>query len=645
MYIGFTDKIREVKEFSSEGTQFFLENLDNGILFNTRTSLGEFKRVNFFVGTNNSGKSRFLRGIFKIDSNHIVFRNDKNVLIDYLELFSRTNFISDLENVISELDGVASYKEGILLGVSQLVGSLRVRAIDVSLRDIYAKKNSYNKEFGDIRTLLKEIYKLKSRKVFQKGDVYERVLNGCELLVKIESILISSSSLKTDNRFYIPILRSLTKHDSLRSDSFQAILKTNYAINKDAFTGLTLHESIREKKLSRIDIREEVKEFEKFLAKNFFENKKVEITSTMDTEKAILFSVDREEFPIYDLGDGIQMLILLLFPIFTAKENTWVFIEEPEMNLHPGLQRVFIEALLNDEYLKSKDLRYFFTTHSNHFLDLSIEHDDIAVFQFEKLEPGKFLVKNNIKPNRETLSLLGVNTSSVFLANTSIWVEGPTDRRYLSKYLKLYCEGEKLSNLKEDIDYAFFEYGGNLIEHYLFDDKFDEDYSENEVRDKIKSFALSNKIYLMADNDNVQENSAKASRREKLEKLQTNHFKYQNTQVVEIENLLPAFILKEFLKTLVKKEPEKVDTIELKEGDYRNFRLGDFFDSLLKNNGFEDSDIYKFKVPSGTLKNEYKIKLCDFVINNNTYKFNDFVENNETLKDIVLGLYEFIKKK
>ena len=48
------------------------------------------------------------------------------------------------------------------------------------------------------------------------------------------------------------------------------------------------------------------------------------------------------------------------------------------------------------------------------------------------------------------------------------------------------------STLKEDIDYAFFEYGGNLIEHYLFDDKFEEDYSDGEVREKIKSFALSN---------------------------------------------------------------------------------------------------------------------------------------------------------
>ncbi|MEO4004107.1 AAA family ATPase [Flavobacterium sp. CAU 1735] len=643
MYINFNQKIREVKEFSSEIAQFYFEYPDNGILFDVKTSLGEFKKINFFVGTNNSGKSRFLRGLLKVDNRNILLRKDKEVLINYIKLFYEKNFQKNLNDILDELEK-RGYKPNLSYWeqIESFVRKLILIWENENYKDIY---ENYKEDFDNIRKLQDELYRLKYQFDLDEWRITQNVLDGCNLLMKIENIIKTTELLQTTDKFYIPILRSLTKNDNLRDDTFEAILKVNYAINSGAFTGLNLHDSIREKKASKKDIRSEVREFEKFLAKNFFENKEVEITSTMGNEKAILFSVDNEEFPIYDLGDGIQMLILLLFPIFTAKKNTWVFIEEPEMNLHPGLQRVFIEALLNDEYLKSKSLRYFFTTHSNHFLDLSIEHDEIAIFQFEKLEPGKFFIKNNIKPNKDTLNLLGVNTSSVFLANTSIWIEGPTDRRYMSRYLKMYCEEEKLSYLKEDIDYAFFEYGGNLIEHYLFDDKFEEDYSDGEVREKIKSFALSNKIYLMADNDNVKDGSAKASRRDKLEKLQADHFKYQNTQVVEIENLLPVFILKDFLKTLVKKDSEKVGTIEFEKANYKKERLGEFFYELLINNGFLEKDIYKFKAPSGTLKNEYKIKLCDFVTNRNDFTFNDFVEENEILKEIVLGLYQFIKQK
>ncbi|WP_299435441.1 hypothetical protein [uncultured Aquimarina sp.] len=61
------------------------------------------------------------------------------------------------------------------------------------------------------------------------------------------------------------------------------------------------------------------------------------------------------------------------------------------------------------------------------------------------------------------MDLLGVTSSSVLIANSSIWVEEPTDRKYISKWLNTYKE----SGLKEDIDYVFFEYGGNLIAHYL----------------------------------------------------------------------------------------------------------------------------------------------------------------------------------
>ena len=329
-----------------------------------------------------------------------------------------------------------------------------------------------------------------------------------------------------------------------------------------------------------------------------------------------MFSIDGIEHPVYEIGDGIQAVIILLFPIFTANKNDWFFIEEPEINLHPGLQRLFIETLLSDDYLKTKNLKFFFTTHSNHFLDSSLINNNISIFQFQKKKDESFFIKNNVRPDKEVLDLLGVNTSSVFLANTSLWIEGPTDRKYLSKFLKLHTEHHGLQPLKEDIDFAFFEYGGNLIEHYLFDEK--EDFNEEDVRNKINSFALSNKIFLLADNDNAKNGSKKDLRRLALKKLsdENDNFTYQNTVVTEIENLLPKKISQDFMSELLKSE---TSLLKAKKGrfdrkDYRNIGLGEFYETFFISKKIPKKDFKAFKAESGTLKNDYKIKLANFVI-------------------------------
>ncbi|KGL61824.1 ATPase AAA [Polaribacter sp. Hel1_85] len=443
---------------------------------------------------------------------------------------------------------------------------------------------------------------------------------------------------------YIPILRSLHESEFLRNGKIKETIKKNYQIDKAVYTGLEIHKNVHDLKTSGIKNRGKIKKFENFLSNNFFNNKTIEITANPSNNE-LLFSIDGEEYPVHNLGDGIQSLIILLFPIYTADKNDWIFIEEPEMNLHPGLQRVFIETLLNDEYLNSKKLIYFFTTHSNHFLDTSIQSDNISIFQFEKQEDNTFFIKNNIKPDKEVLDILGVNTSSVFLANTSLWIEGPTDRKYISKFLKLYCNHKGLQPLKEDIDFAFFEYGGNLIEHYLFDEK--EEFDEEEVREKINTFALSSKTFLLADNDNVKKGTKKDSRRIALNKLSddNDNFTYQNTVVTEIENLLPKKVVQDFMSELLKSES---NILKAKKGrfdrkEYKNIGLGKFYETFFKNKKIPQKDCRAFKAESGTLKNDYKIKLASFVVDSE-YTYSDLIEDNKELKTIIENLYNFIRK-
>src|SRR6266481_5930628 len=63
--------------------------------------------------------------------------------------------------------------------------------------------------------------------------------------------------------------------------------------------------------------------------------------------------------------------------------------------------------------------------------------------------------------------------SSVFLSNSTIWVEGITDRRYVSHYLDLYqnhlrdeSEANSLSaprRYRQDLHYSFVEYAGATL--------------------------------------------------------------------------------------------------------------------------------------------------------------------------------------
>jgi putative ATP-dependent endonuclease of OLD family len=58
---------------------------------------------------------------------------------------------------------------------------------------------------------------------------------------------------------------------------------------------------------------------------------------------------------------------------------------------------------------------------------------------------------------------LGYHASDLLQSNGVIWVEGPTDRLYLLKWLEL--TGLKA---KEDLDFTIMFYGGRLLSHLSF---------------------------------------------------------------------------------------------------------------------------------------------------------------------------------
>ncbi len=616
--------------------QYYLNDSEKVIFSkDDNTVTGEIKnieRINLFVGANNSGKSRFLRGIFNSDKVFTeCYLNDSiSTLIENLKNHDLFSYVPQ------EMADDLLYQK-IRPDFQHFLNAIIVKNNE---NNFYQHLVNYDIKKNIFLTFIET--KSKYESTIKKGKLKLLIDDFFCKVIAFEKAIVYSIGNQERQKVYIPILRSLLQCNDLNNNQLLNIAKTYCEVRTEGLfevlTGLEMYDSVD--RLHNSNKIRDLRKFCSFLSVNFFDSLPVDLVPDRENGRILSFSINNEEIRgINKLGDGLQALILILYPIYTAKSKTWFFIEEPETNLHPGLQRLFMETLINNEYLKDKKLRFFFTTHSNHFLDLTLNSEEMCVYQFEKLEENIHRIKTNVKPNKEVLDILGVNTSSVFLANSSIWVEGPTDRKYLAKFLKLYSEYISKTPLKEDIDFAFFEYGGSLLAHYIFEEAVN--YFEDEIKSYIKAFSLSNNIYLLADEDNAI--GKKAIRSAELYRIssEVENFSYQNTKVKEIENLLPKKTIKAFMTKIVIEE--EVSAIDFKKSDYNNLGLGNFYEEQFKKHGILKKNQRAFVAESGTLKNDYKIKLCDFFINSDI-KYAEIIQDNPILKQIIEDLYDFIKK-
>ncbi|EHM7982732.1 AAA family ATPase [Elizabethkingia anophelis] len=602
-----------------KSNSFYLANGDKVIPLEY---LPNIDKINIFIGTNNSGKSKFMRKIMASESfillNEIIFNNINSNVSLYRSIKSLVRRI-DIRAQLNELKGMDSFYN---------------RYQD---SDLYTITNQPKIYYIPTLRSAHTLYIDKSDTSSHKSKIYEKI----------------------------------------EDDIFSDTLRKNYEIDDrvDIFTGVHLHKNILNARNSKRETRKKFENFEKFISKNFFDGKTIDIIAEFDkdanrkgdnTKEIISIHIEGEKYSrdLFNLGDGIQALIILMYKIFLAEDNSYIFIDEPEINLHPGMQRLFLEQIKSNSDLVKKNLTYFISTHSNHFLDLTLEKNNISIYSFySKVEDDgekRLIIKNANSGDNEILKNIGVNNSSVFMANSSIWVEGISDRIYIRAFLKSYCEYKRVKFPKEDIDFAFFEYAGSNIDHYFFSN-IDDSSMQDMIISDVKAMALSNRIFLLADSDNARANTSKGKRIAKIESAKSLNFEPKIIRDYrEIENFIPNEVWKEVLihlcnKSLVKSNGDEIRgkiskaLDDIKAESYKKKYVGEFLNAIREHIGkisssyILNSSEYEIRKDDsfGTLTN--KRALSELVA---MKEFSwDILSKNKGIKELTEAVYNFIVNK
>ena len=199
-----------------------------------------------------------------------------------------------------------------------------------------------------------------------------------------------------------------------------------------------------------------------------------EIESNKDSNSKweILLVNENGKISISNSGSGLRTILLVLIKLFLETReysryssepilNSTVFIfEELENNLHPEIQRNLFEFLY--QWVQKYNSQIFLTTHSTVPINMFSGRDNVTLTHIKK-EDNRITTNSALSfiENKDILMNLGVRASDILQSNAVIWVEGPSDRIYINKWIELYSKG----TLKENIHYQILFYGGRLLSH------------------------------------------------------------------------------------------------------------------------------------------------------------------------------------
>ena len=264
--------------------------------------------------------------------------------------------------------------------------------------------------------------------------------------------------------------------------------------------------------------------------------------------------------PLSKSGSGLKTVLLVLLNLLVVpkienienkEESQFVFaFEELENNLHPALLRRLFQYL--EEYALDEQATIFLTTHSSTALDFfGVSENAQIIHVTHNGETARTTAVAAHFDRLGVVSELGAKPSDLLQANGIVWVEGPSDRVYLNRWIQLYSEGA----LREGRDYQCAFYGGALLARVEFQP------TEEETEEFVNLFQVNPNIIVMCDGDRTSEDSHLKVRvlriRREVEHIPGAHIWI--TEAREIENYLPGSVLEKVSGLQSLPDPEQYE--------------------------------------------------------------------------------------
>lgn len=472
----------------------FSIHVDSYKSFSNGIDINDVSLVNILVGKNNSGKSNIIevlnlifKATFETDRHRNEIPKVKLMFINTFEELKESKYLSNNSSRFNRYD------------YERVVNK---QSLESTIRDKTVMWDFKNDNHGD------------------------------KIRMNIESEVTSSKlyAISSCCCFHIQAERTIVPEEKISLSSGSGILK-NIRPNGEGLTNLLRY--ILNSKLDSKHYKQKLIEGMNGILEPEISIKDLEIKSENDDN---LFEIYVEEngkplYPLSTLGSGIKttmhliMMTELIPELINKDKGSIVFtLEELENNMHPSAQRRMYRYI--QEYARRNGSLFFISSHSNVSLNYFFGTKDASVYHIiQNSGVSEIFPIMGQRDSREIMDDIGANPSDLLQSNGIIWVEGPSDRIYIKKWLELAGFG----NYVEGYHYQFMYYGGRLLSHY----------STEETDSLVNMLKTNRHSALVMDSDKKKRNSPINDTKKRIQKeFKENGLITWCTKGKEIENYL-----------------------------------------------------------------------------------------------------------